>query len=114
VQWLVLPLHPLRHAGGPKEGADRTGVARENVRSRGRGFHSFTSQVNLSRFVTEILQPSDVSYKKCPRQAEKWTSVSPCQEDGGAAASGDVLALAAKAGLYRKTLPLLVLGHETA
>ena len=40
----------------------------------GRGFHSSASQLNLSRFVIEIIQCNP---QKCSRQAEKWTSVSP-------------------------------------
>ena len=32
----------------------------------------------LAVFVTETLQPPNVSHKTCSRQAERWKSVSPC------------------------------------
>ena len=41
-----------------------------------RGLHSFTSQLNPSRF--RPMKPPDIPRRKCSRQAGKWTSVNPC------------------------------------
>ena len=48
-------------------------------RHGGRGSHSSTSQLNLSRFRhRNSLKPTQRSLQKCSRQAEKCMSVSPC------------------------------------
>jgi hypothetical protein len=39
-------------------------------------------------FVTETLQPPNVSHKPCSPQAEKWTSVRPWAEEGRVAEEG--------------------------
>ena len=60
-------------------GEDRRGHARrEEV--RGRGFHSSTSHLNPSPFVTKFHKndPTCPTLKKCSRQPGKWKSVSPC------------------------------------
>jgi len=44
----------------------------------GRGLHSSTFHLNLSRFVSETLRPPNVSREKCSHRAEKWTSVRLC------------------------------------
>ena len=61
----------------------------------GMGFHSSTSQLNLSRDLS--LNSFDISHKKCLHKAKKWTSVSPCSTPSAEEQAEDDAAVAAAA-----------------
>ena len=97
----------LRHIqrGGGVVPAAAPGAAQPAARPCGRGLHSSTFQLNLSRFCHWLSDTKHrVSRKLLTLSLEMWTNVSPCHE----ASSGDTNyweMAAAVVGLYDLCLP---------